>query len=78
MGSLKRKIERKKSLKKAKVAKKNLKKALSATMGMPTNCTDCGCDFDPEKDSDTWMVTAFDDVINLRCPECYKKSMADE
>ena len=73
MGSLKRKIARKKNLKQVKKAKKNLKKALNATMGLPTNCTSCGCSFDPEKDSDTWMVTALNETVTLNCPDCYKK-----
>lgn len=73
MGSLKRKIARKKNLKQAKQAKKNLKRALNATMGLPTSCTGCGCNFDPEKDSDTWMVTALNESISLNCPDCYEK-----
>ena len=77
MGSLKRKLERKKNLKAAKSAKKNLKKALTATMGMPTDCTSCGESFDPVEDAETWMVAVFDDVIQLNCPTCYEKATED-
>jgi hypothetical protein len=57
MGSLKRKMQRKKDLKKSKEAKKNLKRVLNATMGIPTSCSMCSADFDPIKDADTWIVT---------------------
>jgi len=73
MGSLKRKIERKKNLKKVKESKKNLKKALNATMGIPTKCSSCSDNFDPVEDSDTWMVTVYDEIVELKCPKCYKK-----
>lgn len=73
MGSLKRKITRKKNLKSLKQSKKNLKKALSATMGMPTNCTGCNQDFDPIEDADLWRVSVYDNVVNLSCPDCFKK-----
>ena len=73
MGSLKRKMERKKLLKKSKKAKKKLKQALNATLGMPTKCSGCDADFDPHNDADTWMVSAYDDMINLFCPTCYNK-----
>ena len=73
MGSLKRKIERKKKLKNLKQSKKNLKKALSATMGMPTNCTQCNAEFDPIDDADTWRVTVQDSLVTLSCPVCWEK-----
>lgn len=73
MGSLKRKVERKKALQASKEAKKKLKKALNATMGLPTTCTGCEAAFDPEDDADSWMVTAHDDIIHLFCPACYSK-----
>ncbi len=76
MGSLKRKIERKKRLRKTKESKKNLKKVLNATMGMPTKCVSCGTDFDPIEDADTWMVSVFDEVVQLNCPKCYKKALS--
>ena len=78
MGSLKRKLERKKSLKGQKEAKKNLKKALNATMGMPTNCSGCNANFDPLEDAETWMVAVFDDKIQLNCPVCYEKAQENE
>ena len=70
MGSLKRKIERKKRLKKDKSAKKNLKKALNATMGIPTKCSKCNASFDPIEDADTWVVTLYDGQTSLFCPTC--------
>ena len=73
MGSLKRKMERKKALKKTKQSKKQLKQALNATLGMPTKCSGCSGDFDPHTDADTWMVTAYEDMIHLFCPSCYKE-----
>ena len=72
MGSLKRKLHRKKALKKTKKAKKDLKKALNATIGLPTKCSDCNTNFDPEKDADTWMVTVIDGNVRLNCPTCYE------
>ena len=78
MGSLKRKLARKKKLKKVKKAKKDLKSALNATMGIPTDCSDCGKSFDPVKDADTWMVAVFDKVVSLKCPECYEKALTNE
>ena len=73
MGSLKRKMKRKKNLKALKQSKKNLKKALTATMGIPTNCTECNAEFDPIEDSDTWRVAVFDKVVKLSCPSCFEE-----
>ena len=76
MGSLKRQINRKKNLKNLKRAKKNLKSALSATMGLPTNCTGCGDNFDPVEDASTWMVAVYEEGVHLNCPSCYEKVSA--
>ena len=73
MGSLKRKMQRNKSLKKLKEAKKNLKKSLAAVSGLPTVCTGCNKDFDPHADADTWMVLSKDQTLNLLCPSCYER-----
>tara|TARA_B100000131_G_scaffold246558_1_gene239530 strand:- start:110 stop:340 length:231 start_codon:yes stop_codon:yes gene_type:complete len=71
MGSLGRKIKRKKNLKKTKEAKKNLKRVLNATMGIPTKCSGCGANFDPHEHSDTWMVFVEDGAeVVLNCTEC--------
>tara|TARA_Y100001938_G_scaffold133553_2_gene193057 strand:+ start:323 stop:568 length:246 start_codon:yes stop_codon:yes gene_type:complete len=73
MGSIKRKMQRKKNQKALKQSKKNLKKALAATMGMPTNCTECNAEFDPIEDADTWRVAVFDSVVKLSCPTCFEE-----
>lgn len=77
MGSLKRQLARKQNQKKVKKAKKNLKQALNATLGLPTSCTTCSVEFEPE-DADKWMVAVYDDIINLNCPDCYKKASESE
>ena len=75
MGSLGRKISRKKALKEQKRAKKNLKRALNATMGMPTKCSSCSANFDPEIHSDTWMVfVESEKEVVLNYPKCYKEN----
>ena len=73
MGSLKRKMQRKKSLKKAKDAKKSLKRALNATMGIPTSCSSCNTDFNPETDSESWMVSIYEKDVILSCPNCFEE-----
>ena len=72
MGSLKRKIERKKILKSRKHNKKNLKRATSALAGTPTNCTECSAVFDPKTDADDWVVhfSPQANMISLFCPKC--------
>ena len=74
MGSLKRKVERKKKLENLKTQKKALKKALQNTAGMPTTCSACSSDFDPIEDADTWMIVSDPKAgISLYCPACYNK-----
>ena len=74
MGSLKRKVDRKKKVAELKDKKKALKKALQSTAGMPTTCSDCSKDFDPVEDADTWMIVADPKAgISLYCPGCYNK-----
>ena len=73
MGSLKRKMERKKKLRELKNTKKSLKSALNATLGLPTSCSQCCADFDPVEDADSWMVVAQDQTPKLFCPSCYSK-----
>ena len=70
MGSLSRKIQRKKNLKKKKKARKSLKQALHATAGMPTYCTSCGSSFKSERDSDTWVVQFESSQVTLLCEDC--------
>ncbi len=70
MGSLKRKINRKKQLKKDKESKKKLKQVLNATMGIPTKCSNCNASFDPIEDADTWIVTFHNENTSLFCPAC--------
>lgn len=74
MGSLKRKIQRKKRLKKEKESKKKLKQALNATMGIPTKCSKCSASFDPIEDADTWVVTLDDGQTSLFCPKCNEET----
>jgi len=79
MASLSRKIRRKKELKNKKHNRKNLKKALNALSGMPTNCTDCATNFNPETDTDSWIVhfSPGNDTISLFCPDCAPNNSAN-
>jgi len=79
MGSLNRKIRRKKEQKNKKHNKKNLKKAVSALAGMPSTCTGCAARFDPVTDSDTWIVHASpgNERISLFCPQCVSENSAN-
>jgi hypothetical protein len=70
MGSLRRKIKRKKQLERQKHNKKNLKKAMSAVAGMPTECTKCSKNFDDESNPDEWMIRVHENMISLCCPNC--------
>ena len=75
MGSAARKLRRSRLLKKRKDSKESLKQALSATAGLPTNCSFCDTKFDSARDSDTWVVD-FKKAgkIKLLCPRCVNKA----
>ena len=79
MGSLNRKIRRKREQKNKKHNKKNLKRAMSALSGLPTTCTGCSSNFDPDTDADTWIVQASpgNERISLFCPQCVTKNSAN-
>ena len=73
--NLKRKINRKKSLKEDKKSEKELQSKLSGIF-LPDNCSLCDRDFDKRSRemAMTWMVVADDDKKALICPECWEKS----
>ena len=75
MGSSVRKLRRSRLLKKRKDAKESLKQAISATAGLPTNCSFCDISFDANRDSDTWVIDFKKaEKIKLLCPRCARKA----
>ena len=71
MASADRKLRRNRLLKKRKDSKEALKQALSATAGLPANCSFCDTKFDSDRDSDTWVVEfKKTGKVKLLCPRC--------
>jgi len=74
MGSLEKKIQRKKE----KEAKKELKKKVGLFNKLPDHCLVCQKDFD-KKNKDmvmTWSVVVRkkEEKVNLYCPECWGRA----
>lgn len=73
MGSLKRKIQRKKELSEKKDAEKKMKTVSDQVSAMPKVCGECGADFDnTDKEMlNQWRIAVYDDGhFHLTCPEC--------
>ena len=73
MGSLKRKIERKRLLKKKKAMDKAMKGVTEKVDSMPKICGECGADFDKSDKEmlNQWRIAVYDDGrIHLTCPKC--------
>ena len=81
MGSLKRKMQRKKMLRERKDANKRLNAVSRNIDALPQMCGECGVTFemsDPET-IDQWKIAVWDDGnIYLSCPKCYEKNMHDQ
>ena len=74
MGSLARKMRRKKQLRQVKAAKKKLNAALSVSQKMPGECSSCATVFDREAEGalDDWrIVDNGSGVVSLYCDECW-------
>ena len=72
MGSLKRKLVRKK----AKTAKKRMAQQLSMFDALEDECAACQKEFD-KKDREmlqSWRVVVRQEVVRLFCPDCIKKT----
>ena len=72
MGSIKRKIERKKFLKKKKVMDKAMKNVTEKVDAMPKVCGECGDAFDKaDKEMlNQWRIAVYDDgQFHLTCPK---------
>ena len=73
MGSLKRKIERRRLLKKKKAMDKAMKGVTEKVDAMPKICGECGADFDKSDKEmlNQWRIAVYDDGrIHLTCPKC--------
>ena len=73
MGSLKRKMERKKALKQKKLFKKEFQRVQQAVESAPKICGECGASFDnTDKEMlNQWRVAVYEDGrVHLTCPAC--------
>tara|TARA_R100001129_G_scaffold163200_1_gene128692 strand:+ start:98 stop:367 length:270 start_codon:yes stop_codon:yes gene_type:complete len=74
MGSLKRKLQRKKE----KHAKKDMKSKMGLFNKLPDQCTACDKPFDKtnKEQVQSWFVTVRREqgVVNLYCPDCWGKA----
>jgi hypothetical protein len=79
MGSLKRKMQRKKLLKARKEATKAMSAVSKQVDSMPKHCGECGTTFEmADKETiDQWKIAVWEDGrIYLSCPRCYEKNMS--
>ncbi len=77
MGSLGRKMRRKREKAASKRLKKRVKQVGEKVSSMPKMCVGCDAQFDnTDKDSlDKWRVAVYDDShIELTCPDCSSTS----
>ena len=73
MGSLKRKMKRKKELALKKGARKAMKSINQQLSNSPDACGKCGISFDNTETEalDKWRVAVYDDGrVHLECPKC--------
>lgn len=78
MGSLSRKIKRKKIKKLKKETAKSMRQVSKALDSMPKSCQVCQKPFDKTDvpNSYEWNIEIFDEGnCNLTCPECHKKNV---
>ena len=76
MGSIKRKLERKKSADKKKEAENKLSSRLMMFDKIPDKCLTCEENFD-KKSRDmvqSWQVMVKGDSVRLFCPNCWQKA----
>ena len=73
----KRFMTRQEMLAERKQAAKQMKKVTQAINNHPTECHDCGAEFDRTVPGalDAWHITTYDDgVAELTCPDCQQHS----
>lgn len=73
MGSMKRKLERQKMLRKKKALDKAMRGVSEQVEKMPKICGECGADFDnTDKEMlNQWRIAVYDDGrFHLTCPSC--------
>ena len=73
MGSLGRKMRRKKEKAELKVAQKAAKEVQNAVEAMADSCGECGIKFDKGNKEmiNSWSLAVYDDGrIHLACPKC--------
>lgn len=72
MGSLNRKMKRKKLREAKKISKSATKSVEDSLSSLPASCTSCGASFDKNDFSiiDDWKITIYQDSFSLTCPNC--------
>ena len=73
MGSMRRKLERQKMLRKKKALDKAMKGVTEKVEKMPKICGECGAEFDKtDKEMlNQWRIAVYDDGrFHLTCPKC--------
>ena len=73
MGSIERKIRRKKERKEQKAAYKAAREVQDAVEAMPKSCGECGIKFDKadKEKVNSWSLAVYDDGrVHLACPDC--------
>tara|TARA_Y100000592_G_C5427406_1_gene296495 strand:+ start:1020 stop:1301 length:282 start_codon:yes stop_codon:yes gene_type:complete len=73
MGSLKRKLERKRARQQKKVVEKEMRRIERTVNAAPKICGECGADFDNTNQDmlNEWRIAVYEDGrVHLTCPEC--------
>jgi hypothetical protein len=70
MSSLDRKFKRKREKAHAKKAKKDLRDVTAAMNSLPSECTECGTEFDLVRDADAWLINVAQGHLELLCEKC--------
>ena len=72
MGSLNRKMKRKKLREAKKISKSATNSVENSLSALPTACTSCGVSFDKNDFSiiDEWKITIEPGSFSLTCPKC--------
>ena len=74
--SLERKLQRKNSKNKKKLAEKELATKVALFGKLPSNCLTCERPFDKMNKQQvmTWNVVLRQEKVNLYCPECWERA----
>ena len=72
MGSLNRKMKRKKLREAKKISKNATKSVENSLSALPASCTSCGAPFDKNDFSiiDEWKICIEQNSFSLTCPKC--------